>query len=446
MPILDNNRTAELGRFFKSLKDRPLEPTDPAYVEGLHRDGIDHTGDPIGDLTRQVLWDDGGGTYLFTGQRGTGKSTELRRLRRDLEDAGCAVFLLDMSEYVNETQPVEIGDFLISLMGALSDAVDKAAYGQAADRSYWVRIRDLMQSDLVLKEFDLKGLKFSLKQDATFKEKIQTATRGNLTALTRDARAFAQDIVQLVRDRDGEDKKIVVIADSVERLRGVNAEDAQKVFASVVALFSGNPDNLKFPYLHMVYSVPPYLSALTANLSALYSSQMVSLTSAHVFCTPKEGVRRQPSDDGLNKMTEMVTRRYPGWRDVLSENQLRRLACSSGGDMRDFFRLIAQCLVKAGNPAVKLPVSDSLLADIENAMRREMLPIPEDDRVWLKKISQSHGPELASIDKLPTLGRFLDTRLILNYRNGSDWYDVHPLLWDTIADVNPAPENATGPD
>jgi hypothetical protein len=33
---------------------------------------------------------------------------------------------------------------------------------------------------------------------------------------------------------------------------------------------------------------------------------------------------------------------------------------------------------------------------------------------------------------LPTLAHFLDNRLILNYRNGSDWYEVHPLLRDVI--------------
>ena len=83
--IDDSKRADELGRFFVSLKDRPLEPDDPAYVPGVH---VEESGDPINDLARQIAWDQGGGTYLFTGQRGTGKSTELRRLRRDLRAQG----------------------------------------------------------------------------------------------------------------------------------------------------------------------------------------------------------------------------------------------------------------------------------------------------------------------------------------------------------------------
>ncbi len=31
-------------------------------------------------------------------------------------------------------------------------------------------------------------------------------------------------------------------------------------------------------------------------------------------------------------------------------------------------------------------------------------------------------------DKLPELARFLETHLILCYRNGKEWYDVHPLI------------------
>ena len=37
--------------------------------------------------------------------------------------------------------------------------------------------------------------------------------------------------------------------------------------------------------------------------------------------------------------------------------------------------------------------------------------------------------------RTPTCRRsahFLDNRLVLNYRNGSDWYDVHPLLREVV--------------
>ena len=34
---------------------------------------------------------------------------------------------------------------------------------------------------------------------------------------------------------------------------------------------------------------------------------------------------------------------------------------------------------------------------------------------------------------LPSLSRFFDTHLVLFYRNGEEWYDVHPLVGSTFA-------------
>ena len=68
------------------------------------------------------------------------------------------------------------------------------------------------------------------------------------------------------------------------------------------------------------------------------------------------------------------------------------------------------------------------MAVAENQARTEMLPIPDEYLSWLQRISKSHAAELAVESHLPTLARFLDGRLVLIYRNGDDWYDIHPLL------------------
>jgi hypothetical protein len=37
-------------------------------------------------------------------------------------------------------------------------------------------------------------------------------------------------------------------------------------------------------------------------------------------------------------------------------------------------------------------------------------------------------PELPSLDALPDFARLQEGKYLLHYRNGEDWYDVHPLL------------------
>ena len=89
------------------------------------------------------------------------------------------------------------------------------------------------------------------------------------------------------------------------------------------------------------------------------------------------------------------------------------------------------CLTAARDDA-DLPLGLSAAKVAENAARTEMLPIPADHLSWLKRISASHDTCLDKDTDLPTLAHFLDNRLVLNYRNGSDWYDVHPLLREVI--------------
>jgi hypothetical protein len=127
----------------------------------------------------------------------------------------------------------------------------------------------------------------------------------------------------------------------------------------------------------------------------------------------------------------VIAKRYPEWEKLFDPAAIDKLAVSSGGDLREFFRLIRLCL-----PAVRddsqLPLTVAAVKPTENAARNEMLPIPQEHLAWLKRITQTHTTCLEKDADLPTLAQFLDNRLVLNYRNGSDWYDIHPLLRDVV--------------
>jgi hypothetical protein len=44
----------------------------------------------------------------------------------------------------------------------------------------------------------------------------------------------------------------------------------------------------------------------------------------------------------------------------------------------------------------------------------------------------THEHGLPSLAELGTLARLLDGKLIFQYRNGDNWYEVHPLLWPQL--------------
>jgi hypothetical protein len=77
-------------------------------------------------------------------------------------------------------------------------------------------------------------------------------------------------------------------------------------------------------------------------------------------------------------------------------------------------------------------VADVFARAKRQPLRKFMPPIPANHLAWLQKTTETHDTCLGKGADLPTLAHFLDNRLILNYRNGSDWYEVHPLLRDVI--------------
>lgn len=434
---------SDLKAFYQALADRPLSPSDPDYEQCYLRDL--HLGpngqDMIGKLATQILWDVGGGAYLFTGQRGTGKSTELLRLRKKLEDEGCVAFYLDMSRYLNLTVQVDAADFLISLLGGFSEEIKTRYQEDPGHRGYWERVWAFLNSEVKIEGIEATipagnaevSLKAALQSDPDFKKRLQGGTRGHLARIKRDAQQFADDAIDLIKKKTGEsDPKVVLLVDSIEQIRGIGAA-AEEVFASVQELFSGQSQNLKFPGLHIVYTIPPYLLAISNSLSAYYEGGKVyALSSVHLFTE----CSRDVSADGMQQMVDIVARRYADWAQVFTDEQLRDLAESSGGDIRDYFRLIRLCLAssseKQGGGANRRMLA-SMIQSAKNDLRADMLPIALDDLKWLKEISTSHDTRLKTNKDLPTLARFFEGKLVLNYRNGGNWYDVHPLLRDLVA-------------
>ena len=441
MALSPANR-AELKTLYNALNDRVLEPNDPVYIAQINAKG-ESGSDPIAEVATEIDFQEGGGVCLFTGQRGTGKSTELKRLQDELDQLGIVAFYADLSEYILLTKPIEITDFLISMAGALSDRIAAdTRFGQnLAHRSYWERLGHFLQTKVEFKEAGIKiegiaDIKAALKNDPDFKQRIQQAARGHVAQIVGDAHAYFIEAVSALRQSSGQaNLKVALIVDSIERIRGVG-DEAMKVYESVRNLFFAHAEHLRIPLLHMVYTVPPYLSILAAGAGALMGGASVKrLVSTHIF----KDRTREVDPAGLALLRRVLAARYTAWPQLFTADALDRLALSSGGDLREYFRLIRQCLPAVRDDA-QLPLSADGVAHVETAARAEMLPIPADQLDWLKRISASHDTCLQSDDKLPLLAHFLDNRLVMNYRNGKDWYDVHPLLREVVdAHVGPQP-------
>lgn len=122
---------------------------------------------------------------------------------------------------------------------------------------------------------------------------------------------------------------------------------------------------------------------------------------------------------------------------MLDDSALNALAQASGGDLRHFMqRLVSGVVGKAQFALDRLPLhaDDAIVQQVidENRGETERLTVKSE---WplLADIAHSHNAIATDRgDSLRTLARLFDTRVILNYRNGAEWFDIHPLLWPLI--------------
>ncbi len=425
----------QLKAFHSTLQNSlPLEFDSPLYVPILQKTPA---ADSILQLSQRIDFAESESVNLLTGFRGNGKSTELRRLKHLLEQQGHVVILTNMQQYVLMTKPLELGDFLLSLIAALADRAVSDHDIQILKDSPLARLWSfLTETEIEIEKAEVGGnlgvatakIGARLQRDANFKKQVQEKLRGNLDGLVQKAHLYIRDLVKALK-KGNADKKIVLLVDSLEQIRGVG-DDAQSVYDSIVELFSGQAANLALPGLHVVYTVPPFLIPRAPNIARNLGGNPICIW-PNIHVRNKDGGEDQA---GLEIMREIIQRRYPKWSEFYTQPQLFRLANISGGDIRDFFRLMREGLLglSAARSVNQQPKPQSVTDDMLNRaivqLINEFQPIPDKDKKQLEKIHQSKQHALDGMDDLPTLTRFLDANMIMNYVNGEPWYDVHPVL------------------
>lgn len=423
-----------LRDFFRAVSDQALDPSHPYYVPIYdHKDVAED--DPVELMARAVEWTPGESVQLFSGFRGTGKSTELRRLMRRLQNSGYLVVFCDIEDYVNLSTPIDVSDFLMAVGGAFGEAVtDSRFLGQdPAHESYWERFWSFLEKTEI--DFDSLKLKLGppglpgeiqtgLKSDPTFKKKLQKTLAGHLGSLVQNIREYVRETVRRLKAKHGPAVEIVLLVDSLEHLRGTSA-NAEEVHRSVETLLAGHADKLHLPNLHVVYTAPPFVKVRYPNLGSLYTPgglQMLPAVKLH------DGATREEFRAGFEILVQVVGARGD-WKRLLGRREhLEKLIRFSGGHLRDLLRLLAEVIRRAEN----LPVGDDTVDAAIAQVRNEFLPIANQDAVWLQDVAETHSAELDESDRLPDLARFLDTHMVLCYRNGHEWYDVHPLIAETV--------------
>lgn len=437
-----------LKQLFNALPDSAQGGAD---ISGIYVNrSPDNEHDAVANLHQFISWAPGSSdTYLFSGLRGAGKTTELSRLVAELRKDGIAAYYCDASTYLNLNDPhLSLVELLMAALAGLSDAVRKELGKDCLSDTIWQRTKRLLNSNVEFKpsakassSVDVFGSSVSLEVEATLQENPDFRKELNLfaqssTSFYAEAATFAKDVARIIQAKTG-CEKIVLVVDSLERLSAPSGDEA-KLFDSLKEVFFNDPQRLRFPCFSVVYSAPPYLHAVLPSVGTGFS-QCVSLPNFKVIQRPAVGAQPARNPDGIQKMVEIVGHRFPEWPRVLSQAVLEELAWMSGGNVRRYFSLIRGVARKAALSKAPLPIVEPHAPAVRHAISEAALPLQwltAQDRLWLDRFMQdSHNPSAHIQDlkiDLPSIIRLFDHSLVLDYQNGSVWYQVPQIVRESV--------------
>lgn len=426
-----------LTQLHQALELKDFGPEDPRYVD-LEQYPAAVGPDAVKYLRRAIMRTTEGSVFFLSGLRGAGKSTQLRRLQNDLNTTGFAAVRLDAEDYLNLRQPIDVVEFLFFLVGGISDAIDAADWLPTAGPTLraWQRLREwlaalpervtLTPSASVGAGIDIPGmakadlnLKAEIRKDESFVASLREFLEGRLSALVRVANDLVGELVDELRatwERTGREwLGLVVLVDSLDHIRGA---DFLTIRQSLVDLFDKQSGSIILDRARTVFTVPPYV-------------QIDYEVVRHITNVKVAERNRDPFPDGIAALREVLARRTPD-RNLLrlfpDEESLTSLIKSSGGNLRDLFRLVIEVEIQAES----LPVSAATIPAAEQSVRNGLLPISDDEMAVLIRVATEQVAPLRSQADWAELSGLYERHLILGYPNGETWYDIHPLIADHV--------------
>jgi hypothetical protein len=413
--------------------NRPLSPGDPLYVpfdEGTPVRGT--AGRSCIDVLQRLILLQDETCQLFTGFPGTGKTTELGRLKQRLEaskDAPTHAVYIDFEQWLDRYTPVSITDVL-RVVAYVLDREAAIAEGKDPDEDpgYVRRLWDfLSQTDVELQKIGFSAygasLMLELKNNPTFHQKAEDALRVRFQQFASEARsAMQQAILRLRQAPSTQAQRIVVLADGLEKFTPLREEDRGTMEASVEGVFVQHARLLHLP-CHVVYTFPLWLRFRVAELGGLYDGSPAVLPMVKI--AEPDG---RPYGVGIEKLVDLVHRRVRDLARIFGEDldgTLLPLLHASGGYPRDLLRMVRQLLIDARafpvRPHDTARVIDELSQQYAFVVRGTNLPL-------LKQIGTTHALPQEDAEQVAAFGRLLERWLVLAYRDGEEWYDLHPLV------------------
>lgn len=365
---------------------------------------------------------------FFTGLPGSGKSTEILRLRKRLQDrqgTNLLVVYIDAERLLDLTDAIDISDIYVVI---LYEVERRLLEVQGKDPALAMGAGALARISDTLQGLSFEGAKvqisalgaalaLEMKAQPSLRQEVRRRVAAHTTTFLKKTR---EELVEFrAQAKDLGYSGIVVLFDSLEKLRGISTNFTE-VLESAEKLFAGEAPYLRLP-VHVLYTIPP---ALILRLR----QHVEFMPMIKLWDRTNHQQRFQP---GFDAALSIIRKRIP--EDKLSEflggdskeaiaARLDQLVVWSAGYPREIIRLLRSVIQQA-------PLSDRkferLLGQAGDEYRRLLLA---SDLDWLARVAVEHTPLPADEIQRQAADRMFANNVVLRYQNTQEWYDVHPAV------------------
>lgn len=393
-------------------------------------------------LAERIRLSDQPVSQVIAGHKGSGKSTELIRLQKELENGDPRYFVVfcKADEDIDRND-VDFPDLLIAIIRQIAKQLRGRANIELEPGYFekrWERLKSALGSDV-----DFEGLKLDagmleiaapIKSSPDVRQEVRKLLEPDTTNWLKAANDVIGEAVLELRKQNYDN--LVVVVDDLDKMMVRSVDHAECSTAEY--LFIHRAGQLTAFHCPVVYTLP---------LSLAYSHHEQTIKSSfggHVPVVPMIKIASRPPQckpykPGIDRMQDILEARCKAagttHGDVFKSASVRRdLIKLSGGQPSELMILMREAIITAG-----LPIDGKAL----DRARREGM------REYARMLRAEHWPILETIrqsgrydrsEETETLFReLIDSRAMLQYVNKDEWYGLNPM----VAALEPPPASTS---
>jgi GTPase SAR1 family protein len=393
-----------------------LDPRKPLETPGEMKDFfIERPNSPVDEIKLFLELATEPEKILFSGHRGSGKTTELIRLTQELSETHIPIRfsiqkILDPFDLKYIDVLLSIGFQLFDLAAqtdldledGLRDDLIRNVLHFAEDITKEVFEQDTSGKTAVASlQYLLGKVTGKISTEDTTRKTIRIKIQPRLSELIQTI----EDVVVAIEQATG--KRILVVVEDLDKAD----------LATVKEMFFEHSASLIRPRVTIIYTFP---------IALRFDNAFMQIKNNFSEDYPLSNIKTETRDGedfpaGIDTMVEIIRRRMDA--DLLTDKAAVKMAKLSSGVPREFIRIARQATLSA-----VLAKKDTVdVASVDEA-------ITDQRKDFDRLLSQAQRDHLRKIQKTKDVDNTEESRVLLHnlsvleYSNDDIWYDVHPVV------------------